>query len=184
MDKTAAIEMETALDLEQQLQSAVKLATRLKEENATLQRDLDDTKQFAIASTERNSEMRDCWKKQIEVVEKREKELEREQAKWRQRLEERKAEIDKLERQYEALAEKVQIVPTNENVIKQLENEHRSKMLRMEEETSKWRDAYYDARQASEQLKAKCEDCIGRVEREKETNDALRKVSRVPKFLL
>jgi hypothetical protein len=63
----------------------------------------------------------------------REKELEREELKWKQRLEERKLELEALERKFNSLADK-DVTGLTADLFKQLENEHTSKMNRLAEE--------------------------------------------------
>jgi chromosome segregation ATPase len=176
MEETQMVEteMEATLDMEEQLQSAVKLATQYKEENGTLLRELEQAREFSRTTTERNKEMRECWKKELQVVEKREKELERLESQHKQRLETRKAELEALERQYQVLADKS--VPCNTGVV-ELENEYNTKVSRLEEEVTKFRDSYYESRQTSEQLKAKCERATAEVDRERATRGELQKVS-------
>lgn len=169
-------EIGATLDLEQQLQSAVKLATDLKQENATLTRDLKDAREFSRSTAERNAEMRECRKKELELVEKREKKLVLEESKWKQRLEERKHELEELERKYENILDR-NVSSGHSEAMKQLENDYSSKLSRLEEETTKWRQSYYEARQDSEQLKAKCDECMNQVQLEQATSDSLQKVS-------
>ena len=133
MNDGAATTTDTALDLEQQLQSAVKLATDYKQENATLKRDLDDARNFSLSNNKRNAEWRESWEKSLHFVEMREKELEREELKWKQRLEERKLELEAMERKFNSLADK-DVTGLTADLFKQLENEHTSKMNRLAEE--------------------------------------------------
>ena len=176
MEEDTSTDMEATLDLEQQLQSAVKLAPELKKENAILTRDLEDAREFSRTTAERNAEIRECWKKELEIVEKRQRELVSEESKWKQRLEERKHELDALERRYQNIADR-NVFSNNTDTIKQLENDYNLKLNRLEEETTKWRQSYYDARQDSEQLRAKCDDCMNQVQLEQATSDSLQKVS-------
>ena len=133
MNDGTATTTDTALDLEQQLQSAVKLATDYKQENATLKRDLDDARNFSLSNNKRNAEWRESWEKSLHFVEMREKELEREELKWKQRLEERKLELEAMERKFNSLADK-DVTGLTADLFKQLENEHTSKMNRLAEE--------------------------------------------------
>jgi len=133
MNDGAATTTDTALDLEQQLESAVKLATDYKQENATLKRDLDDARNFSLSNNKRNAEWRESWEKSLHFVEMREKELEREELKWKQRLEERKLELEAMERKFNSLADK-DVTGLTADLFKQLENEHTSKMNRLAEE--------------------------------------------------
>jgi hypothetical protein len=133
MNDGTATTTDTALDLEQQLESAVKLATDYKQENATLKRDLDDARNFSLSNNKRNAEWRESWEKSLHFVEMREKELEREELKWKQRLEERKLELEAMERKFNSLADK-DVTGLTADLFKQLENEHTSKMNRLAEE--------------------------------------------------
>jgi hypothetical protein len=133
MNDGSATTTDTALDLEQQLESAVKLATDYKQENATLKRDLDDARNFSLSNNKRNAEWRESWEKSLHFVEMREKELEREELKWKQRLEERKLELEAMERKFNSLADK-DVTGLTADLFKQLENEHTSKMNRLAEE--------------------------------------------------
>lgn len=133
MNDGTATTTDTALDLEQQLESAVKLATDYKQENATLKRHLDDARNFSLSNNKRNAEWRESWEKSLHFVEMREKELEREELKWKQRLEERKLELEAMERKFNSLADK-DVTGLTADLFKQLENEHTSKMNRLAEE--------------------------------------------------
>ena len=133
MNDGTATTTDTALDLEQQLESAVKLATDYKQENATLKRDLDDARNFSLSNNKRNAEWRESWEKSLHFVQMREKELEREELKWKQRLEERKLELEAMERKFNSLADK-DVTGLTADLFKQLENEHTSKMNRLAEE--------------------------------------------------
>eukprot|EP00804_Cyclotella_cryptica_P026550 CCRYP_015397-RB/>CCRYP_015397-RB protein AED:0.04 eAED:0.04 QI:1097/1/1/1/0.75/0.8/5/65/564 len=171
-DEAGATKMEAALDLEEQLQSAVQLATELKQENDALKRELEDARSFSKESQRRNSEWRESWKKELDVISKREKELEREEAKWKRRLDDRKLELEDMERKYNLLSE--QEVSTLDQV--QLsKSEYASKLNRLKDEATKWRQSYYEARQSSQQFQAKLDDCTAQVQQERETCDTLQR---------
>lgn len=132
-DEAAATTMRAALDLEEQLHCAVQLASELKQENDTLKRHLEDARSFSKESQQRNSEWREKWKKELDVVSKREKELAREEAKWKQRLDERKLELEAVERKYHMMSEKEGTSSTSD-LIKQFESEYAVKLNRLTEE--------------------------------------------------
>jgi chromosome segregation ATPase len=133
-EETAAdVGLETAIEVEEQLQSAVKLATQLKQENSLLSRELEDAREFSRNNAVRNSEMRECWKRELEMVEKREKELKEEEAKWKQRIESKKSELEALEKKFFAQSEN-SLPHGNADQLKLLENEYNTKLNRLEEE--------------------------------------------------
>lgn len=136
MDDEAAATMEEALDMEEQLQSAVQIATELKRENETLKRELEDARTFSKESQQRNSEWRESWKKELDIVSKREKELEREEAKWKHRLDERKMELEAMERKYDLLSEK-ELTGLTSDLVKQFESEYAPKINRLTEEVGR-----------------------------------------------
>lgn len=176
-EDNTAIDLESTLNLEEQLQAAVNLANSLKEENASLSRELKDARELSLKSQERQRETRESWKKELAIVEKREQELRREETQWKNRLEERTSEIDALERKYSALADKALPEPHQTDVIKRIEHEYNSKLNCLENEVSKWRDSYYNTRQCYEQQKAKSDESLKQIENEREARDALQKVS-------
>jgi chromosome segregation ATPase len=133
MNDEAAATMEAALDMEEQLKSAVQIATELKRQNETLKRELEDAREFSKESQQRNSEWRESWKKELDVVSKREKELEREEAKWKHRLDERKMELEAMERKYNLLSEK-EVTGLTSDLSKQFESEFATKINRLTEE--------------------------------------------------
>lgn len=119
--------------MEEQLHSAVQLATELKRENETLKRELQDARAFSKESQRRNSEWRESWKKELDVVSKREKELQREEAKWKHTLDERKMELEAMERKYDLLSEK-EMTGFTSDLVKQFEGEYAPKINRLTEE--------------------------------------------------
>lgn len=176
LEELVATEFDTTLNLEEQLQSAVKLVTQYKEENANLTRALEDSKQFSRANVERNAEMRECWKRELEVVKKQETELEREESNWKRRLQDRKLELEVIERKYNTLSEKI-TSNDSADALKQCKIDYSSKISSLENEAKKWRESYYEALEASEQFKLKCHESTGRIQREKEANESLKMVS-------
>ncbi|KAL7519953.1 hypothetical protein ACHAWX_004711 [Stephanocyclus meneghinianus] len=174
MDDEASTTIEAALDMEEQLHSAVQLATELKQENETLKRELQDARAFSKESQRRNSEWRESWKKEFDVVSKREKELQREEAKWKHTLDERKMELEAMERKYNLLSEK-EMTGFTSDLVKQFEGEYAPKINRLTEEVTKWRESYYEAYQLSQQFQAKFDECTAQLHRERETYDALQR---------
>jgi septin family protein len=76
------------------LKSAVALASEIKSENGDLKRELEVAIAFSIANLQRHAERKEVRKKEQEVVLKREKQLERDEAKWKTKLEERRKEME------------------------------------------------------------------------------------------
>ena len=176
-EDTTATDLESTLNLEEQLQVAISLANSLKEENASLSRELKDAREFSLKSQERQIQTRESWRRELAVVEKREQELQHEENQWKNRLEERKSEIDALERKYASLADKALPESYKSDVIKRIEHEYNSKLNCLEDEVNKWRESYYNTRQSYEEQKAKSDESLKQIENEREARDALQKVN-------
>jgi DNA repair exonuclease SbcCD ATPase subunit len=88
---------ETITELQIELKSAVALASEIKSENDDLKRQLESANAFSNANLQRHAEWKEVWKKEREAVSMREKQLEREEAKWKAKLEDRRKEMDEMD---------------------------------------------------------------------------------------
>jgi len=88
---------ETITELQIELKSAVALASEIKSENDDLKRQLELANAFSNANLQRHAEWKEVWKKEREALSMREKQLEREEAKWKARLEDRRKEMDEMD---------------------------------------------------------------------------------------
>ena len=89
---------ETITTLQHQLQTSLQLASQFKSENVVLQSQLQDAQQLHAAMSSRYNEWREAWKKDLEGVVQREQTLEREKEKWNARLNDKRVELEELER--------------------------------------------------------------------------------------
>ena len=89
---------ETITELQIEMKSGVALAGEIKSENDDMKRQLESANAFSNANLQRHAEWKEVWKKEREVVLMREKQLERDEAKWKTKLEEWKKEMDEMDR--------------------------------------------------------------------------------------
>jgi hypothetical protein len=89
---------ETITELQIEMKSAVALAGEIKSENDDMKRQLESANAFSNANLQRHAEWKEVWKKEREVVLMREKQLERDEAKWKTKLEERRKEMDEMDK--------------------------------------------------------------------------------------
>jgi hypothetical protein len=190
----------TIVDLQTQLEATLRLGTTLKQENERLKSDLDDSRSFNAINTQRQSEWRENWKKELDIVSKRESSLQRDEVKWKLDLEERRKELSVME----------SMIMNRQNVdcsvspdhVKEMEIEHTAKMEKLTQEvrrgfyvsidsivvlllsypltfhthkSNKWREQFYDSRKSTEHLQAKCTEYQSQTQRQREISNALQR---------
>ena len=98
-DASGSLEsIQVQMELQIELQNAIALCSSIKSENTDLKQQLSDANAFSAANLQRHSKWKESWKKERELVLQREKNLARDEAKWKINLEERRNELDELER--------------------------------------------------------------------------------------
>ena len=144
---------QTITELQIDLQQTIVLANEMKDENAQLKKQLNDANSFTKANLQRHVEWKEAWKKERECLAHRETLLEQDEAKWIIKLEEGRRELKELERKIDSSSNDSSGGITN--LWKDIQAEHDSKMTRLTEEVSKWRDQFYDCRKSFEGIQAK-----------------------------
>ena len=129
---------QTITELQIDLQNTIALANDIKAENVNLKKQLDSANAFSIANLQRHSDWKEAWKKEREVVSKREKQLEQDEIKWKARLEDSRNELKELERKKLLLNNGGHSVGLD--LLKDVHAEHDSKVQRLTEEV---RSIYY-----------------------------------------
>jgi chromosome segregation ATPase len=166
----ASLELsETIHELQSQLQQALDVASGLKQENNELKASLQDARASCLAQQRRNEEWRTSWKKEVELVSKREKQLRLDETAWNAKL-----------------AEKQKALELEEQIIKKKENKENKhgdftnvqcddnlsiKTENLEREVDKWRKQFFEAQKLSEVVK----QMESKYLRENEITKALRK---------
>jgi hypothetical protein len=147
-EENASIELsETIHELQTQLQAALDVASGLKEENSILTSSLEDCRASNAAYQRRSEEWRQTWKKEVDAVTKREKQLLLDENAWDKKLQEKRALLDEIESQLiEKKAEAKRIYDFNDEGT----NNHQDfKIEQLEKEVDKWRQLFYEAEKAS-----------------------------------
>ena len=86
---------ETISELQTDLRNTIALCSSIKSENADLKQQLRDANAFSAANLQRHAEWKEARKKEQESILKREKKLEREEAKLKVKLNERREEVER-----------------------------------------------------------------------------------------
>ena len=128
-------------ELQIDLQNTIALANDIKAENVDLKKQLDSANAFSKANIQRHSDWKEAWKKEREVVSKREKQLEQDEIKWKARLEDSRNELKELERKKLLLNSEFYIDGVGGggrsvglDLLKDVHAEHDSKVQRLTEE--------------------------------------------------
>ena len=88
---------EEIYDLEIKLQTANGMVNEIKSENEELRRQNEMANAFSKANQQRHAEWKAAWKVEREVLSMREKQLEKDEAKWKVKLEDLRKEANELE---------------------------------------------------------------------------------------
>lgn len=166
---------QTITELQIDLQQTIALANEMKDENAQLKKQLNDANSFTKANLQRHVEWKEAWKKERECLAHRETQLEQDEAKWRIKLEEGRREFKEMERKKLLDSSSNDSSGGITNLWKDIQAEHDSKMTRLTEEVSKWRDQFYDCRKSFEGIQAKHDECQAQISREKDIANSIQK---------
>lgn len=165
----ASLELsETIHQLQIQLQAAIDVASGLKEENSVLTSSLEDCRASNAAYQRRSEEWRETWKKEVDAVTKREKQLLLDENAWDKKLQEKRALLDEIESQLmEKKAEAKRIYDFNDEGAS---TNHDIKIEQLEKEVDKWRQLFYEAEKMSNK-----EEMEFKYQHEVDMNKTLRK---------
>ena len=132
---------QTITELQIDLQNTIALANDIRAENVDLKKQLDSANAFSKANIQRHSDWKEAWKKEREVVSKREKQLEQDETKWKARLEDSRNELKELERKKLLLKSECPVDGVGGggrsvglDLLKDVHAEHDSKVQRLTEE--------------------------------------------------
>jgi len=128
---------ETITELQIEVKSAVALAREIKSENDDLKRQLESANAFSNANLQRHVEWKEVWKKEREVALMREKHLERDEAKWKTKLEERRKEMDEMDKKRMNSTGAGLGGGTLVNLVNEIQIEHANKTEKLTNEVSK-----------------------------------------------
>ena len=138
---------ETIHQLQTQLQAALDVASGLKEENCVLTSSLEDCRASNAAYQRRSEEWMKAWKKEVDAVTKREKQLLLDENAWDKKLAEKRALLDEIESQLiEKKSEAKRIYDFNDEGAS---TNHDTKIEQLEKEVDKWRQLFYDAEKSN-----------------------------------
>jgi len=148
----ASLELsETIHELQTQLQVALEVASGLKEENGVLKTSLEDCRASNAAQQRRSEEWRNAWKKEVDLVSKREKQLLHDENAWDFKLAEKRGQLDELESQL--VKKKDEIRSTHEFNAQGGKNQNQDiKIGHLEKEVEKWRKQFFEAQKMSEEI--------------------------------
>lgn len=122
---------ETITELQIELQHVNGLVNEIKSENEELRQQLESANAFSKANQQRHAEWKAAWKVEREVLLLREKQLEKDEAKWRAKLDGLRKESDELERRKFMNNIEVEGAKVHGGVglelLKDIESEHASK---------------------------------------------------------
>ena len=165
----ASLELsETIHELQTQLQAALDVASGLKEENSILTSSLEDCRASNAAYQRRSEEWRQTWKKEVDAVTKREKQLLLDENAWDKKLQEKRALLDEIESQLiEKKAEAKRIYDFNDEGASTSQD---IKIEQLEKEVDKWRQLFYEAEKSN-----KVEEIEYKYQHEVDMNKTLRK---------
>ncbi len=148
----ASLELrETIHELQTQLQAALDVASGLKENNCVLKSSLEDCRASNAAQQRRNEEWRNAWKKEVDLVAKREKKLLHDKNVWDAKLAEKRLQLDEIESQL--AKKKDETRSTLEFNAKGSNNQnHDIKIEHLEKEVDKWRKQFFEAQKLSDEV--------------------------------
>lgn len=146
----ASLELsETIHELQRNLQAALEVASGLKKENEILKSNLEDSRASNFAQQRRNAEWREVWKKEVDLVSKREKKLLQDQSSWDSKLADKRRELDDIEEQIMKRKEETR----NENAFHVQGDSNSAKLEYLEKEVDNWRKRFFDTQKLSESEK-------------------------------
>ncbi|KAL7431057.1 hypothetical protein ACHAXH_001426, partial [Discostella pseudostelligera] len=132
---------ETVTELQIELRDANGLVNEIKSENEELRQHLESANAFSKANQQRHAEWKAAWKVEREVLLLREKQLEKDEAEWKAKLDDLRKESGELERR--KFMNNIEGAKVHGSVglelLKDLETEHASKTEALINEASKWR---------------------------------------------
>lgn len=148
----ASLELrETIHELQTQLQTALDVASGLKESNCVLKSSLEDCRASNAAQRRRYEEWRNAWKKEVDSVAKREKKLMHDEKAWDAKLAEKRLQLDEIESQL--AKKKDETRSTHEfNAQGSINQNHGIKIEHLEKEVDKWRKQFFEAQKLSEKV--------------------------------
>jgi chromosome segregation ATPase len=168
----ASLELsETIHELQTQLQAALEVASGLKQENGHLRSSMQDTLASNAAQQRRYEEWRTSWKKEVELVSKREKQLLHDETAWNAKLADKRRELDQLEEQIIKMKDGIK----NRNgdlTNAQGDNNQSIKIEHLEKAVDKWKKQFYEAQT---NMSEKIQQIESKYLREAEMAKALRK---------
>lgn len=167
----ASLELrETIHELQTQLQAALDVASGLKENNSVLKSSIEDCRASNAAQQRRYEEWRNAWKKEVDLVAKREKKLLHDEKAWDAKLAEKRLQLDEIESQL--AKKKDETRRTHEFNAQGSNNQSQNiKIENLEMEVDKWRKQFFEAQKMSE----KVEQMENKYLRESEMTRVLRK---------
>ena len=122
---------QTIAELQFELKNTIACSRELKKENVDLKKQLESTHAFSEANLKRHAGWKETWKKEREIVANREKQLEKEEATWASKLEERKSQLNEIEKK-KVLAEDA----FSCDILKVAEADHTEKVEKLTNEVS------------------------------------------------
>ena len=176
-DASASLDATQAIsELQLDLSNALALASQLETQKAKLTQELNDANAFNEAALKRKAEWKDAWKKERETVLNHEKQVKREEQEWRAKLDERQKELQELERKHQMNSERTDGGrAVHVELLKEIQTEHASKVEKLAEEASKWREQYYASKKNYEELQAQNHALQSQKEREVEISESFQK---------
>ena len=171
-DSASSLEAERIIaELQIDLQNTITLSAGLKRENADLKKQLLDDNAFSNANLQRHQNWKEAWKKERETILARERQFETKCKVEEKRIADRRKEI-----QEKKLALDGSVGGgIHQDVLKDLQTEHASKIDSLNQEANKWREQLYESRKSSEELQARNAELTSQIKREKEISDTLEK---------
>ena len=140
----------------------------LKQEHGVLRVSLQDSRAYNAAQQRRNVEWQHSWKKEVDLVSKREKKLLHDENAWDAKLADKRRELDDLEGQ---LIKKKDEARIKHDFNVQGDNNNQSiKIAHLEKEVDKWRKQFFEAQKENE----KTQQIESKYLREAEMTKALR----------
>lgn len=127
---------QTITELQIDLQNTIAFANEIKLENVDLKKQLESANSFSKANLQRHAVWKEAWKKEREIVSKRENQLERNEATWKAKLEQQRKEWDELERRKILNSEGKVGGGSGLDVLKEIQVEYTSKTERLANEVS------------------------------------------------
>ena len=122
----------------------------LKQEHGVLRVSLQDSRAYNAAQQRRNVEWQHSWKKEVDLVSKREKKLLHDENAWDAKLADKRRELDDLEGQ---LIKKKDEARIKHDFNVQGDNNNQSiKIAHLEKEVDKWRKQFFEAQKENEKI--------------------------------